>query len=118
MLTQLCLCYNCANAILERAKGEFLMQVHKITSTTNYLKSNFKVNPSFHVKSLNPPTEKGKAVLKLLYDLSKERGMTVIVITHNQAIAPMADRVIHNKSGKILSNKLNKSVVSIDKIEW
>jgi len=60
----------------------------------------------------------GKAVLKLLYDLSKERGMTVIVITHNQAIAPMADRVIHIKSGKILSNKLNKSVVSIDKIEW
>ena len=44
------------------------MQVHKITSTTNYLKSNFKVNPSFHVKSLNPPTEKGKAVLKYIVE--------------------------------------------------
>lgn len=60
----------------------------------------------------------GKAVLKLLYDLSKERGMTVIVITHNQAIAPMADRVIRIKSGKIISNKTNKAVISIDKIEW
>ena len=45
----------------------------------------------------------GKAVLKLLYDLSRERGMTVIIITHNQAIAPMADRIIRIKSGKIIS---------------
>lgn len=60
----------------------------------------------------------GKSVLKLLYELSKKRGMTVIIITHNQAIAPMADRVIRIKSGKIISNKLNNTVTSIDEIEW
>lgn len=60
----------------------------------------------------------GKAVLKLLYDLSRERGMTVIIITHNQAIAPMADRVIRIKSGKIISNELNETVTPIDEIEW
>ena len=60
----------------------------------------------------------GKAVLKLLYDLSKERGTTVIIITHNQAIAPMADRIIKIKSGKILSNELNNNVIPIDEIEW
>ncbi len=60
----------------------------------------------------------GKAILKLLYDLSRERGVTVIIITHNQAIAPMADRVIRIKSGKIVSNKLNQNVTPIDEIEW
>ncbi|MBQ7381138.1 MAG: ABC transporter ATP-binding protein [Clostridia bacterium] len=60
----------------------------------------------------------GKAVLKLLYDLSRERGTTVIIITHNQAIAPMADRVIRIKSGKIISNELNQNVTPIDEIEW
>lgn len=60
----------------------------------------------------------GKSVLKLLYDLSKERGTTVIVITHNQAIAPMADRVIRIKSGKIRSNEVNTNIVPIDEIEW
>ena len=60
----------------------------------------------------------GKSVLKLLYDLSKERGTTVIVITHNQAIAPMADRVIRIKSGEIRSNEVNTNIVPIDEIEW
>ena len=60
----------------------------------------------------------GKAVLKLLYDLSHERKMTVIIITHNQAIAPMADRIIRIKSGKILSNEINENVTPIDEIEW
>lgn len=60
----------------------------------------------------------GKAVLKLLYDLSRERKTTVIIITHNQAIAPMADRIIKIKSGKIQSNELNENVISIDEIEW
>ena len=60
----------------------------------------------------------GKAVLKLLYDLSRERKMTVIIITHNQAIAPMADRIIHIKSGKITSNEINENVTPIEKIEW
>ena len=60
----------------------------------------------------------GKAVLKLLYDLSHERKTTVIIITHNQAIAPMADRIIRIKSGKIISNELNQNVTPIDEIEW
>lgn len=60
----------------------------------------------------------GKAVLKMLYDLSRERGTTVIIITHNQAIAPMADRIIKIRSGKILSNEKNENVVPIDEIEW
>lgn len=60
----------------------------------------------------------GKAVLKLLYELSKERGTTVIIITHNQAIAPMADRVIRIKSGRIQSNEINRTIVPIDEIEW
>ena len=60
----------------------------------------------------------GKSVLKLLYDLSRERNTTVIIITHNQAIAPMADRIICIKSGKIKSNEINTNVTPIDEIEW
>lgn len=60
----------------------------------------------------------GKAVLKLLYDLSRERNTTVIIITHNQAIAPMADRIIRIKSGKIMSNEINTNILPIDEIEW
>ena len=60
----------------------------------------------------------GKAVLKLLHDLSVERDMTVIIITHNQAIAPMADRIIRIKSGKIISNEINDNVLPIESIEW
>lgn len=60
----------------------------------------------------------GKAVLKLLYQLSKDKKTTVIIITHNQAIAPMADRIIRIKSGKIISNELNKEIIPIDEIEW
>ncbi len=60
----------------------------------------------------------GKAVLKLLYELSKEKKTTVIIITHNQAIAPMADRIIRIKSGKIISIETNEKVTPIDEIEW
>lgn len=60
----------------------------------------------------------GKNVLGLLYDLSRERHTTVIVITHNQAIAPMADRIIRIRSGKITSNDINMKKVPADQIEW
>ena len=60
----------------------------------------------------------GKAILKLLQNMCRERGMTVIVITHNQAIAPMADRLIHIKNGQISQMELNEHPVSIDDIEW
>ncbi len=60
----------------------------------------------------------GKAVLALLYRLSRQRKTTVIIITHNQAIAPMADRIIKIKSGKIISNEINQNIVPIENIEW
>lgn len=60
----------------------------------------------------------GKAILKLLQTMCRERGMTVIVITHNQAIAPMADRLIHIKNGRVSQMELNEDPMSIDEIEW
>ena len=54
----------------------------------------------------------------MLYELSRERKTTVIIITHNQAIAPMADRIIRIKSGKIVSNEINENVTPIEEIEW
>ena len=60
----------------------------------------------------------GKAILKLLQNMCRERGMTVIVITHNQAIAPMADRLIHIKNGQVSQMEINEHPVSIDEIEW
>ena len=60
----------------------------------------------------------GKAILKLLQNMCRERGMTVIVITHNQALAPMADRLIHIKNGQVSKMELNEDPMSIDEIEW
>ena len=60
----------------------------------------------------------GKAILKLLQDTCREKGLTVIVITHNQAIAPMADRVIHIKNGKAGQINRNEHPVSVETIEW
>ncbi len=60
----------------------------------------------------------GKAILKLLQDMCRERGMTVIVITHNSAIAPMADRVIKIKNGKVSEMVMNENPVSVETIEW
>lgn len=60
----------------------------------------------------------GKAILKLLQDMCRNRGMTVIVITHNSALAPMADRLIRIKNGKVSSMEKNENPVSIDEIEW
>lgn len=60
----------------------------------------------------------GKAVLKLLQDTCRERGMTVIIITHNTALTPMADRVIHIRNGKVSETEQNERPVSIDEIEW
>lgn len=60
----------------------------------------------------------GKAILKLLQDTCREKGMTVIVITHNSAIAPMADRVIKIKNGQVSEMKVNPNPVSVETIEW
>ena len=60
----------------------------------------------------------GKAILKLLQSTCKETGTTVIVITHNRAIAPIADRVIEINDAKVRSITKNPDPVSIDQIEW
>lgn len=60
----------------------------------------------------------GKSILKLLQDTCKKQGMTVIVITHNSAIAPMADRVIRIKNGKVSKCEKNETPVDVETIEW
>ena len=62
--------------------------------------------------------ETGKQILQILQDCSRERGMTVIIITHNSALTAMADRVIRVKSGSISSVMMNENVVPISEIEW
>ena len=60
----------------------------------------------------------GKAILKLLQDMCREKGMTVIVITHNSALAPMADRVIRIKNGKVSQMYENETPLPVEEIEW
>lgn len=60
----------------------------------------------------------GKAVLKLLQDTCREKGKTVIVITHNQALTAMADRIITVKSGTIVDMVQNPHIVRVEEIEW
>ena len=62
--------------------------------------------------------ETGKSILKLLQDSCRRDGMTVVIITHNGALAAMADRVIRVKSGTIHSVRMNDHVVSVEQIEW
>ena len=60
----------------------------------------------------------GKAILKLLQDTCRQTGTTVVIITHNQALTPMADRIISVKNGTISSMVKNDKIVSIEDIEW
>lgn len=60
----------------------------------------------------------GKTILKLLQDTCRSTGKTVIVITHNQAITAMADRVIHIKSGTVTDMVLNPNPTPVERIEW
>ena len=60
----------------------------------------------------------GKAILKLLQDMCRQKGMTVIVITHNTAITPMADRVIRIKNGQVSDMNLNPQPTPVEQIEW
>ena len=76
-----------------------------------------------YATNLYPPTgaldyQTGKAILKLLQDTCREKGVTVIVITHNSAIAPMADRVIEIKNGRVENMRVNPNPVSVETIEW
>lgn len=60
----------------------------------------------------------GKQILQLLQDTCRNEGITVIIITHNSALAPMADRLIRFKSGKVVSEELQPNPVPISQIEW
>ncbi len=60
----------------------------------------------------------GKLILKLLQDTCRESGMTVILVTHNSAIAPMADRIIYLKNSKVSKIEENKNPTSVEEIEW
>ncbi len=60
----------------------------------------------------------GRAILSLLQDTCRKQGMTVIVITHNSAVAPMADRVVQLRSGKVVGDVRNENPVPVEQIEW
>ena len=60
----------------------------------------------------------GKAILKLLQDTSRKNEMTVVIITHNQALTAMADRIIHIKNGSVHSVEKNTNIVPVENIEW
>lgn len=60
----------------------------------------------------------GRQILKLLQEQSRQHGMLVVIVTHNSALTAMADRVIHVKSGKVVSVQKNEQALSIEEIEW
>ncbi len=60
----------------------------------------------------------GKAILKLLQDTCRRDGMTVIVITHNTALTPMADQVVHIKNGRVAGVERNERPTPVEEIEW
>ena len=60
----------------------------------------------------------GKSILQLLQDTCRNTGKTVIVITHNQAITAMADRVIHIRNGQVTKTQINEAPTPVERIEW
>lgn len=60
----------------------------------------------------------GKQILQILQDMSRKHGSTVIIVTHNSAIAPIADRVIHMHDGHVTSTEMNQNPQAIADIEW
>ena len=60
----------------------------------------------------------GKQILKLLQDTARKENITVLIITHNGAIAPMADKVIYFKNGTAEKVEINENPVSVEEIEW
>ena len=60
----------------------------------------------------------GKAVLKLLQDTCRNSGVTVIVITHNQALTAMADRIITVKNGTVVSQVQNPNIIPVEQLDW
>jgi len=66
----------------------------------------------------NLDLEMGRKVLKVIQDLSQKDGRTVIIVTHNAAIAAMAQRVVHLRDGRIKSVEVNKRPLDADEVEW
>ena len=62
--------------------------------------------------------ENSKQVLKIIEETNKKYNVTTIIITHNETITPMSDKIIKFKSGKVVSIKKNKNRTSIDDLEW
>ncbi|RGX05141.1 ABC transporter ATP-binding protein [Paraclostridium sordellii] len=60
----------------------------------------------------------GKSILKVLQDTNKTLGMTVVIITHNMAIAPMGDKIITVKNGKVNDIVKNENPIAVERIEW
>ena len=60
----------------------------------------------------------GKSILKLLQDTCRQEGMTVVLITHNTAITPMADHVIHIKNGRVDAEEFSQNPTPVEEIEW
>ena len=60
----------------------------------------------------------GKKILKLLQDTCREQNMTVVIVTHNTAITPMADRVIHMRNGAVTEVEVNAHPRPVEEIEW
>lgn len=60
----------------------------------------------------------GKQILKLLQDMARKEKMTVLIITHNTALAPMADKVIRFKNGTAESVEINQKPTPVEEIEW
>lgn len=63
-------------------------------------------------------SETGVMVLKLLLRMAREYGKTIVIVTHNQNIAKMADEVIHVRNGKVVSHEIQSAPLSADEIEW
>lgn len=62
--------------------------------------------------------ETGRQVLQILQDMTREKGATVVIVTHNAAIAPIADRVIHMHDARVKSTERNPNPKKIEEIEW
>lgn len=60
----------------------------------------------------------GKVILKLLQDYCRKSGKTAVIITHNKALCPMADRIIRIKSGRVVSVDKNEEIIPVEEIEW
>ena len=89
-----------------------------LCSLIEYIARKTHNTKEYVVNKIGKDYETGKMVLGVLYKLCKENNKTVIVITHNSALCPMADHVMHIKNGTITSEEFNENPTPISEIEW